>query len=299
MEGSHKDGLPTSFDQASLVSSLSGTHVSLGPHSPWSPERHHGRSLSPPSDPEYELAIKRRGWKATNGAHPRGRDEEADDHGEANRQSRRNRTNGDQLRRRDEEADENGEAARQSRSNQTSRMHRRQMSWYRSDDLGSKRSSRTARFGSDVNIDSDEADDGQRVTGKRKGDDIGVQCNRDGRDGTSTKEAAKAGLVISMASRRLSLDGVGSSGGRNGKHQQWISDDTDEEHCHLGSHVRNRLRSKVVVPAADDGRRHRATKHEDAIGGVQRRRSPGGQCDGSSRQHRSSTRSGSRQRRGL
>ena len=130
MEGSHKNRLPASFDQASLVSSLSGTHVSLGPHSPWSPERHHGRSLSPPSDPEYELAIKRRGWKATTGAQPRGRDGEADDNGEADRQSMRNRTNGAQPRGRDGEADDNGEAARQSRRSRTSGLHRRQTSGF-------------------------------------------------------------------------------------------------------------------------------------------------------------------------
>jgi hypothetical protein len=93
MEAHRNHGPPVAFDKSPLVSNIPDADVSLGPHSPWSPERRSRGSLLPPPDPENELATKRGRWKAKSGAQPRGRVAEADDCEDG--ASRRPNTNGE------------------------------------------------------------------------------------------------------------------------------------------------------------------------------------------------------------
>jgi hypothetical protein len=87
------DGLPAAFDRTSLIGTESYRAGSLGPRSPWSPERCDRRGFSPPPDPEVAGRGKQqRGWKVRNGAQSRGRDDVAD--GSGQHSSRRRKLNG-------------------------------------------------------------------------------------------------------------------------------------------------------------------------------------------------------------
>jgi hypothetical protein len=63
------DRLPAAFDHTSLIGTKPYRAGSLGPRSPWSPERGDRRSFSPPPDPEAAGQGKQQqGWKVRNGA---------------------------------------------------------------------------------------------------------------------------------------------------------------------------------------------------------------------------------------
>jgi hypothetical protein len=58
------DNLPAAFDRTSLIGTEPYRAGSLGPRSPWSPERGDRRGFSPPPDPEAAGQGKQqRGWK--------------------------------------------------------------------------------------------------------------------------------------------------------------------------------------------------------------------------------------------
>jgi hypothetical protein len=140
MEAHRNHGPPVAFDESPLVSNIPDADVSLGPHSPWSPERRSRGSLLPPPDPENELATKRGRWKAKSGAQPRGRDANADERGEA---SRRANANGD------------GEPHR-----------RRRLSRDGSGTSVSNRTLRREQFNENDSDMSDSGSDGKRASGR-------------------------------------------------------------------------------------------------------------------------------------
>jgi hypothetical protein len=77
------DRLPAAFVRTSLIGTEPYRAGSLGPRSPWSPERGDRRGFLPTPDPEAAgPGRQQRGWKVRNGALTRGRDDGADGGGE-------------------------------------------------------------------------------------------------------------------------------------------------------------------------------------------------------------------------
>jgi hypothetical protein len=65
----NEDRLPAAFDRTSLIGTEPYRAGSLGPRSPWSPERGDRRGFLPTPDPEAAgPGRQQRGWKVRNGA---------------------------------------------------------------------------------------------------------------------------------------------------------------------------------------------------------------------------------------
>ena len=266
--------LPASFDRTSLVNGADRL-LNPGPPSPWSPERRSRETVSPPPNPEEELAKSRRGRSGTTGAQLQGRDKAANASG--NGSSRRLKSN---------------------LNNKSKQRHH--ASGYASGDACSNGRTRRTRidYDTDDTSDSDGAGGGRLDNMRRRAKYD--EHRRDDCDGVGSpkKNAPGAGAATSRASRRLLRNNAGASRRRHGEHQQSTTDDdADEELSCGGSRARGRLRSLVVVPAADERKPAEKDVRKDSREEAHRRRSTGGRHGGSGRQ-RSTTQSGSRQRHG-
>jgi predicted aspartyl protease len=105
-----EDRLPAAFDRTSLIGTEPYRAGSLGPRSPWSPERGDRRGFLPTPDPEAAgPGRQQRGWKVRNGALTRGRDDRADGGGEHSSRRRELNGTGRSHRRRRQSAEGSGE----------------------------------------------------------------------------------------------------------------------------------------------------------------------------------------------
>jgi predicted aspartyl protease len=105
-----EDRLPAAFDRTSLIGTEPYRAGSLGPRSPWSPERGDRRGFLPTPDPEAAgPGRQQRGWKVRNGALTRGRDDGADGGGEHSSRRRELNGTGRSHRRRGQSAEGSGE----------------------------------------------------------------------------------------------------------------------------------------------------------------------------------------------